>query len=140
MGAGEQIESNKEHGLGRPDLVIIDKANGKVAIFEVKYSQSMKQLNKDCDKALAQMKERKYAEDYKDRYKDIFCYGISFYKKECLVKMLESQNLFKHALEKVRKHSLTFFQVPRKPQHLRQLHSGNPLHGTWGFLRCNRSR
>lgn len=90
MGAGEQIESNKERGLGRPDLVIIDKANGKVAIFEVKYSQSMKQLNKDCDKALAQMKERKYAEDYKDRYKDIFCYGISFYKKECLVKMLES--------------------------------------------------
>lgn len=90
MRAGEQIESNKEHGLGRPDLVIIDKANGKVAIFEVKYSQSMKQLNKDCDKALAQMKERKYAEDYKDRYKDIFCYGISFYKKECLVKMLES--------------------------------------------------
>ena len=90
MGDGEQIESNKEHGLGRPDLVIIDKANGKVAIFEVKYSQSMKQLNKDCDKALAQMKERKYAEDYKDRYKDIFCYGISFYKKECLVKMLES--------------------------------------------------
>ena len=71
MGAGEQIESNKEHGLGRPDLVIIDKAN-------------------DCDKALAQMKERKYAEDYKDRYKDIFCYGISFYKKECLVKMMES--------------------------------------------------
>lgn len=90
MRAGEQIESNKEHGLGRPDLVIIDKANGKVAIFEVKYSQRMKQLNKDCDKALAQMKERKYAEDYKDRYKDIFCYGISFYKKECLVKMLES--------------------------------------------------
>ena len=34
--------------------------------------------------------KRKYAEDYKDRYKDIFCYGISFYKKECLVKMLES--------------------------------------------------
>ena len=44
MGDGEQIESNKEHGLGRPDLVIIDKANGKVAIFEVKYSQSMKQF------------------------------------------------------------------------------------------------
>ena len=49
MGDGEQIESNKEHGLGRPDLVIIDKANGKVAIFEVKYSQLMKQLNNDCD-------------------------------------------------------------------------------------------
>ena len=58
--------------IGKTDLVIIDKANGKVAIFEVKYSQRMKQLNKDCDKALAQMKERKYAEDYKDRYKDIF--------------------------------------------------------------------
>ena len=78
----------------RNDSISIDapalQANGKVAIFEVKYSQSMKQLKKDCDKALALMKERKYAEDYKDRYKDIFCYGISFYKKECLVKMLES--------------------------------------------------
>ena len=81
---------NRTKSMDWEDLVIIDKVNGKVAIFEVKYSQSMKQLNKDCDKALAQMKERKYAEDYKDRYKDIFCYGISFYKKECLVKMLES--------------------------------------------------
>ena len=36
MRAGEQIESNKEHGLGRPDLVIIDKVNGKVANFRSK--------------------------------------------------------------------------------------------------------
>ena len=36
------------------------------------------------------MKERNYAVDFMDRYNDMFCYGISFYKKECLVKMLES--------------------------------------------------
>ena len=31
-----------------------------------------------------------YAKDYEDEYEEIDCYGISFYKKECLVKMLES--------------------------------------------------
>lgn len=31
------------------------------------------------------MDERKYAQDFEDSYDQIFCYGIAFFKKRCLV-------------------------------------------------------
>ncbi|EET59661.1 hypothetical protein BRYFOR_08277 [Marvinbryantia formatexigens DSM 14469] len=40
-GAGYMVESNREHGEGRSDVVIHDSVNGKVAVFEIKYSKSM---------------------------------------------------------------------------------------------------
>ena len=39
-GAGYVVESNKEHGEGRSDIVIYDDYEGKVAIFEAKKSQN----------------------------------------------------------------------------------------------------
>ncbi len=36
-GAGYAVESNKEHGEGRSDIVVHDVENGRIAIFEVKY-------------------------------------------------------------------------------------------------------
>ena len=35
-GAGYVVESNKEHGEGRSDIVIYDDYKGKIAIFEAK--------------------------------------------------------------------------------------------------------
>ena len=35
-GAGYSVESNKEHGEGRSDIVVSDIVNGRVAVFEVK--------------------------------------------------------------------------------------------------------
>ena len=32
------------------------------------------------------MNEKMYAKEYEDDYDQIFCYGISFFKKRCLVK------------------------------------------------------
>ena len=37
-GAGYVVESNKEHGEGRSDVIVKDIRNGRVAIFEAKYS------------------------------------------------------------------------------------------------------
>ena len=37
MGAGNKLESNKEYGLGRPDIVILDRIHNRAAIFEVKF-------------------------------------------------------------------------------------------------------
>lgn len=48
-GAGYNVQSNKEHGEGRSDIVIIN--------------------------------------EYEDEYEEVFCYGISFYKKRCMVVM-----------------------------------------------------
>ena len=86
-GAGYMVESNREHGEGRSDVVVYDSLNGKVAIFEAKYSEKLKDMENDCNRALRQINTRMYAEEYEDDYDQILCYGISFFKKRCLVKI-----------------------------------------------------
>lgn len=85
-GAGYVVESNKEHGEGRSDIVIYDDYEGKVAIFEAKKSQNPEDMILDCEKAIKQINEKMYANEFEDAYDEILCYGISFFKKRCLVK------------------------------------------------------
>lgn len=85
-GAGYTVDSNKEHGEGRSDVVVYDLVNGRVAVFEAKYARERSQLEAACTKALEQMDTRMYAEEYRDDYDQILCYGIAFFKKRCLVK------------------------------------------------------
>jgi len=85
-GAGYVVESNKEHGEGRSDIVIYDDHEGKVAIFEAKKSQNLEDMKLDCEKAIKQINEKMYANEFEDAYDEILCYGISFFKKRCLVK------------------------------------------------------
>ena len=85
-GAGYTVESNKEHGEGRSDIVVYDLAEGRVAIFEAKYAKSVAEMETSCDRALHQIEEKRYAKDYEEEYDEILCYGISFFKKRCLVK------------------------------------------------------
>lgn len=85
-GAGYTVDSNKEHGEGRSDVVIYDEVNSRVAIFEAKYSKSAELMLSECDRAIAQINERMYAEEYADDYDEILCYGIAFFKKRCVVK------------------------------------------------------
>lgn len=74
------MDSNKEHGEGRSDIIVCDTINGHVAIFEAKRAAVLDNLESECDKALKQIDERMYASEH------IHCYGIAFYKKRCLVK------------------------------------------------------
>lgn len=85
-GMGYEPDSNRENGEGRSDIVVEDDYGTKVAIFEVKHSLKRSDMEKDCDKALAQIIDRKYMAEYEDEYDEILCYGISFYKKRCLIK------------------------------------------------------
>ena len=87
-GAGYVVESNKEHGEGRSDIVVCDPLESRVAVFEVKYSKTPAAMDDDCEKALCQIQEKIYAEDYKEDYDQILCYGIAFFKKRCLLKRL----------------------------------------------------
>ncbi len=86
-GAGYMVDSNKEHGEGRSDVVVYDPVNGRVAIFEAKYTKNQGKLESTCNTALRQIDERLYAKEYEDDYDQILCYGISFFKKRCLVKI-----------------------------------------------------
>ena len=85
-GAGYAVESNKEHGEGRSDIVVYDSVNGQVAVFEAKTSKTMEAMSRDCEDAIRQNDDRMYAKEYEDEYDHILCYGISFFKKRCLVK------------------------------------------------------
>ena len=85
-GAGYSVKSNRESGEGRSDVVVCDPLNGRAAIFEAKYSGTLDALENDCQRALHQIDERSYAEEYADDYDEIFCYGISFYKKRCMIR------------------------------------------------------
>ena len=86
-GAGYLVESNKEHGEGRSDVTVFDDVNGRVAVFEVKYSKTRERMSVDCEKALTQIEDRMYAKEYEEDYDHILCYGISFFRKRCLVKL-----------------------------------------------------
>ena len=85
-GAGYMVDFNKEHGEGRSDVVVYDSINGRVAIFEAKYTKVLTNLEAECDIALQQIDDRMYAKEYEDDYDQILCYGISFFKKRCMVK------------------------------------------------------
>ena len=55
-------------------------------IIELKYSKTYSGLNNACEKAINQIKERRYQEYLKnDGREDILIYGIAFCKKKCKV-------------------------------------------------------
>ena len=85
-GAGYSVDSNRERGEGRSDVVVRNSSKGRVALFEAKYAKTLDGLEASCEAALRQIKDRQYAKDFADDYDDILCYGIAFYKKRCLVK------------------------------------------------------
>ena len=85
-GAGYMVEPNREHGEGRSDVVVIDPHNGRVAVFEAKYSGTLERLEPDCTEALARIDDRMYAKEFEDNYDQVLCYGISFFRKRCYVK------------------------------------------------------
>lgn len=88
-GAGYVVESNREHGEGRSDIAVQDYSGDRVAIFEVKYAKSQEGLAKACEEATAQIDRRLYDEEFREDYATVICYGVSFYKKRCLVQLQE---------------------------------------------------
>ncbi|TYQ14939.1 UNVERIFIED_CONTAM: PD-(D/E)XK nuclease superfamily protein [Acetivibrio alkalicellulosi] len=81
------IESNKEYGLGRPDIVMIPKDNNKTAyVFEFKWesTKGSKTLDILANEALNQIKDKKYPEGVQKlhHHKNIMCIGIGFKGKE----------------------------------------------------------
>lgn len=85
-GAEYMVDSNKEHGEGRSDIVVYDPVNSRVAVFEAKYAKTMEKMEAECERALNQINDRMYTKEYEEDYDHILCYGISFFRKRCMVK------------------------------------------------------
>lgn len=86
VGRGYEVESNKERGLGRPDIKLTDKANRRILIIEAKKSDSAEQMEYDCNEAIKQIEDREYAKGL-DEW-NVACYGVAFFRKRALVKKL----------------------------------------------------
>ena len=85
-GSGCAVESNREHGEGRSDIVVYHPERPQVIIFEAKYAKKLDELEERCEAALDQIEEKQYTKEFDNGYTSIRCYGIAFYKKCCLVR------------------------------------------------------
>ena len=86
VGRGYSVDSNKEKGLGRPDILLKDKKNRRAIIIEAKKSEKESDMDKDCKEAIKQIVKEKYAEGLKG-YEEIICYGAAFFQKQVKLKL-----------------------------------------------------
>lgn len=93
VGLGYATESDKEHGTGRPDIVVKDNRNRRALILEAKISNSRDTMEADCKEAAVQMKTRQYIRDFLEGYRSVICYGAAFYRKECLLKRIDTDEM-----------------------------------------------
>lgn len=86
------VISNREFGKGRPDLVIMHPSyEGKAIVFEFKVASKAADLLQTTENALKQIKNQEYVEGVRAyEYTNVVAYGIGFYKKNCVIKKLES--------------------------------------------------
>lgn len=82
------VLSNREAGMGRSDIMLQDYAEGKKGIvLELKVAKKYSEMEKKCDEALEQIENMQYEQELReDGYEEIIKYGISFFKKRCMVK------------------------------------------------------
>ena len=87
VGLGYAVESNKEHGMGRPDVLLKDRKNRRALIIETKKARSESDMLSAANGAAAQIRKGQYWRGL-EGYRTVICYGISFYKKDALVKKM----------------------------------------------------
>ena len=80
------VKSNVESGDGFADIIIKPRDPDAGIVIELKYSPIFSGLEKACEKAMAQIKDRRYDEVLReDGRENILAYGIAFCKKRCRV-------------------------------------------------------
>ncbi len=85
-GAGYEVSSNREQGLGRADIVVKDRRNRRAILIEAKRSKSEAAMDQDCQEAVTQIEDRQYAEGLRAKgYETIYCYGAAFFEKKCRI-------------------------------------------------------
>lgn len=85
-----EVQSNRESGTGRSDIIVKDVITHKNAIIiEIKSvrEKNGETLDGQCNTALRQIEDRKYQSGLEDEgYTEITKYGIAFQEKRCRIK------------------------------------------------------
>ena len=82
---GYLIQSNRESGLGRSDIIIRSAPyEGVAVIIETKVADTYAQLEEKAAEALAQIEEKQYDAGLRlEGYHTFLKFGIAFFKKLC---------------------------------------------------------
>ena len=96
IGNGEWgVASNRESGDGFADLMVETDDINQGLIIEVKTADKITELDRACERAMAQIRDRRYEEYLQNEGRDdIWAYGMAFYKKRCRV-VAEKRERFK---------------------------------------------
>ena len=80
------IRSNVEAGDGFCDILIEPEDPDAGMVIELKYAATFRELDSACEKAMQQIRDRRYDEALRnDGRENILAYGIAFCKKRCKV-------------------------------------------------------
>lgn len=83
---GWVVKSNRESGDGFADILLKPKNPDAGIIVELKNVRSLHDLDQACERALEQIKDRRYDTELReDGRNDILAYGIAFCRKRCKV-------------------------------------------------------
>lgn len=84
--SGWVVKSNRESGDGFADILLKPKNPDAGIIVELKDVRSLHDLDQACERALEQIKDRRYDTELReDGRNDILAYGIAFCRKRCKV-------------------------------------------------------
>ncbi len=85
---GWDVDSNKEYGDGRPDIVVSDTENKRAAIIEIKRGRSQRGLPGLAAKAISQIRKNRYAAPLlKKEGWHVSLWGMAFFKKTCVLRV-----------------------------------------------------
>ena len=80
------VRSNRESGDGFSDILVKPKDPDVGIVIELKYTRTIDELDKACERALDQIRERRYDEELRENGRNnTLAYGIAFCKKRCKV-------------------------------------------------------
>ena len=80
------VKSNVESGEGFVDILIKPEDPDEGILIELKYSKTFDGLEKACERAMEQIKDRRYDKALREEGRcHILAYGIAFCKKRCKV-------------------------------------------------------
>ena len=85
------VESNRESGTGRPDIVLKEmKFMGKAMVLELKVADTFRDMEECCREALQQIASQNYARPLEDDgYRPVLKYAVCFFKKGCMIRKAE---------------------------------------------------
>ncbi len=89
---GWEVESNKEYGRGRPDIILRDTKNKHAAVIEIRRTTSEDKLSDKAEEAIQQIKTNRYAAPLIRRKGwKVSLWGMAFFKKTCALRTEEGR-------------------------------------------------